>query len=233
MKYFVTAGDNSFYDFISHSASKIQEIYPGKAKLIVYDWGFSTKQRRVLQMVHDNVEVIKWVYYESPFTFPLPNRHLREWLLAQKPYCMRDFMTRYSAQRFVFLDGDAYIIQNVDELFDEDFRIAVTLRREGERDFSHNSCRVVNSGVIAVNDPVIIDKWIERMKRTNEKLVEQTALTRLIYEDNVIKSGVRELSCEQYNYYWIHRKLPSDVKIVHFKGKKIKQVKESVWPETI
>jgi hypothetical protein len=218
MEYFVTIGDTSYFKFIALSVDNIL-IYHPQAQTIVYDWGFTSAQKRNL-MQYKNVQVIPWSFIKNPFPcdFTIANR--KEWLLAQKPYCFLDFALQYHSP-FVFLDGDAYLINNISELFDDDFDIAITLRRPGEREFTKGKCRVVNSGVFALNDLTIIDKWIARMQITDERLVEQTALTRLLYEEG-LNVKIKELSCEQYNFYWINRHIPSDVKIIHYKGKGVK-----------
>jgi hypothetical protein len=163
----------------------------------------------------------------------------KEWLLAQKPFCMLDCLRRANG-RMVFLDGDAFLTRDVHGILSEDFDVGVTLRRLNEVRDGKNNCQVLNSGVIFFNGSSnktqdFIEAWIEQMRDTREYLIEQTALTRLISQSNprifdgyfnqevVSYEGtdirVRTLPCDQYNFNWIEEGVnPEKTKIVHFKG---------------
>lgn len=218
MKYFITIGDANYLKYIEASVCNVARFHPD-GFVIVYDWGFTNLQREALKR-YNNVDLIKWKFIKNPYPRSFAASNRKEWLLAQKPYCFLDFALQ-CRKPFVFLDGDAYLVKPVPELFKSGFDIAVTLRRPDERDYARGRCRVVNSGVFAMRDLSILDKWIERMQTTDERLVEQTALTRLLYEDG-LDINIKELPCEQYNFYWIDRALPPDVKVVHYKGKGVK-----------
>ena len=65
----------------------------------------------------------------------------------QKPFCILDCLGR-SANELVFLDGDAFLVNKIDEAFDGTFDVAVTVRRFHEMEFGYNCCQVINSGVL-------------------------------------------------------------------------------------
>lgn len=167
-------------------------------------------------------------------------RHARkEYLLAQKPYCMLDCVRRFAGQ-LVALDADAMLVSRIDELFQGEFDIGVTLRRPHEISLRVNACHVLNSGVVVFAGPsaltvAFLEAWIDTMQDTHERLIEQTALTRLVQRaDPDIYSAyyttgtltldglpvrVRVLPCDTYNFNWIEEGV--DVrqnKILHFKG---------------
>jgi hypothetical protein len=165
----------------------------------------------------------------------------KEWLLAQKPFCMLDCLRRTSG-RMVFLDGDAFLTGDIHGILGEDFDVGVTLRRMDEVRDGRNNCQVLNSGVIFFNGSSnkiqnFVEAWIEQMRDTREYLIEQTALTRLIAQSNpqifdgYFNQGVASckevdiqictLPCDRYNFNWIEEGVnPETTKIVHFKGKR-------------
>jgi len=157
----------------------------------------------------------------------------------QKPFCILDCLER-AKSRLVYLDGDAFLVSDIDQLLERNFDIGVTLRREHEIRRGRNNCQVLNAGVLFFNRSpdrtrAFLNAWIEKMKMTHEYLIEQTALTRLIAESNpqifgdyynqgtVIREGdsiqVITLPCDRYNFNWIEEGVnPQKTKVVHFKG---------------
>jgi hypothetical protein len=167
-----------------------------------------------------------------------------EYKLLEKINCMKDFSNKIGNQNGVFLDADAILVNKINELFDQDFDIAVTLRRKHEINFSHNKCQVVNSGVVIFGQNhkkrnKFLEEWEKEALNTHEYLKEQTGLTRLIqkylakdsfdYFKNVIfdfydtKLKLLILPCDEYNYNWIEEVIKdkskiNSIKILHFKG---------------
>lgn len=162
----------------------------------------------------------------------------KEWLLCQKPFVMLDWAKQSHHEYLVVLDGDAFLFNKIDELFEDEVDLVVTTRREEEIDFSRGHCQVLNSGVIVFNNNLknrisLIEAWIDKMQESFEYLAEQSSLTRLILNDNLIpsigerieffhneKSFIAQIeSCDNYNFNWIEEgvdKLKN--KILHFKG---------------
>lgn len=219
MTYLVTIGDSHYFKMVFHSVRAAGDLYPD-LPVVVYDWGFSAKQLDIFAQCFNVQSVRKWKFIQKPVPFKL-NDH--EWKLAQKPYCYMDFVNAYQGS-FLFLDGDAYMVKQIPKLLCEDFSIGVTLRRPEDQIFERGRCRVINSGVFMLNDPGMVDKWIARMQKTKERFVEQTALTRMLYEDG-IGGAFREFPCEVYNYYWIDTEIPETARILHLKGRGVKKRK--------
>ena len=262
---FVTIGDEEFFDSIWISVQQANRFYP-EASFYVYDWGFTDSQRNQLEATENIAEIVKWedpvrvssierfaflrkvksyIYRYLPVTYADPgdveDARQREQNYAQKPFCLLDCLQR-SNSRLIYLDGDAFLVNQIDVLLRKDFEVGVTLRREEEIVNERNHCQVLNAGVIFFNGSaeyteVFLKQWIRRMKSTYEYLAEQTALTRLIedgcpiifedyYNEGTLSlSGrsvnVQVLPCEKYNFNWIEEGIDTNkTSIVHFKGER-------------
>lgn len=253
---FLTIGDKKYFDLISLSVNQINKIYPD-AKIFIYDWGFTPNQAGYLKR-QANVEVIRWsilnlhlaklcdllkVFIKGGFSGKYKEylsfiRHIRlENLYANKVFVFGDHAKKHS-RNFVFLDGDAFIINKFDELFEKNFDIGVTLRRKNEVDIRFGNCNALNSGVIfffgGEKNKKFIELWMKKMNNINERYIEQTALSRMLLEVNQdiftgdYKSAslhsdnekiiIKTLPCEIYNYNWIEEGVDFEhVKILHFK----------------
>ncbi|MCS3613233.1 hypothetical protein [Salinibacter ruber] len=260
---FVTIGDKDFFDSIWISVQQANHFYPS-ASFYIYDWGLTNSQRTRLKEIVNVDEIIKWddhvkvssierfsllrrakshIYKYLPIEYADPeeieNARQREQNYAQKPFCLLDCLRR-SGSRLIYLDGDAFLVNQINDLLQREFDIGVTLRRQDEIINKRNQCQVLNAGVIFFNGYVahteaFLKNWIRRIESTYEYLAEQTALTRLIEDecpgifDNYYNKGVLNLSsfnikvqvfpCEKYNFNWIEEGVDTDsTNIVHFKG---------------
>jgi len=254
---FVTMGDASFFYIIYHSVCQVEKLYPG-AIFYVYDWGFSSDQVMQLGKKKDVIIVPwqdqvdynnGWKTLKTNFSQYVKSRILHrkdiivrlkhEYLLSRKPYCFLDCASRVE-KNIIFLDGDAFLVNKIDELFFQQFDIGVTIRPENEIKTieKDGACQILNSGVIfffADSDKIqcFIKKWILLMEKSTLALREQTTLTQLIQKaDKDIftkKEGllsctdknlrIKVLPCEMYNYNWIERGFNPEInKILHFKG---------------
>ena len=165
-------------------------------------------------------------------------RRNREWLYAQKPYVLAHCSEHSPDGTILFLDGDAFLVNSIEEFFSEPSELKVTIRRKEEISFAFGYCRVINAGVIGIAGSEntrrkIISEWIKKMQELVDDCVEQTALTRLIYgkscvavPEEIRRVKMRQgsfkakiLECDTYNYNWIEEGVnPDKNKIVHFKG---------------
>lgn len=213
----VTMGDEKFYPYIERSVAQAGKLYPDE-DMVIYNWGFTPQQVSRLRRFPNVLRVYKWHMVQTPFRKAKVNSH--EWFLAQKPYCYRHFLT-YHATTFLFIDGDAWLLDRVDELRDPEVDICVTVRPEKDQTFGFDECRVINSGVFWLNNPALIEAWITEMHNTRERLIEQTALTRLLYNDST-QFSFRAFPCEVYNHYWPDDP-PPGTKVRHLKGRKAKR----------
>ena len=260
---FVTIGDDAFFDSIEISVQQAHRFYPD-ASFYIYDWGFTDTQRASLRAESNVEEIVSWTDWEEvdainrraslqhlkrhlyrflPISYAssgeIEKNREREQNYAQKPFCLLDCLKRCRS-RLIYLDGDAFLVNRIDALLDEDFDVGVTLRRPEEIVNKQNQCQVLNAGVLVFNGPptrteAFLRQWIRRMESTYEYLVEQTALTRLIedgcpgvfdqyYNREQLALPEREvtvnvLPCERYNFNWIEEGVdPDTTSIVHFKG---------------
>jgi hypothetical protein len=262
---FVTMGDTKYFQTILLSVKKSARYYPER-KLFLYDWGLEPSQLEQLTGF-SGVEIINWrdrlinadLVFPEQRTFKAfikkqilrhPNLRIpqgqwqREFLLDEKCYCMIDTMSRTEAS-FLFLDGDAFIVNHVDDLADEDSDVVVTLRslEEIEAAMKRGSRHDINSGVIFFNKNKIktvafIIEWIKEMNMLNLKrhpLSEQTGLSNLILRDDAnafvepkknvdILIGDLSIRCKivsthSYNYNFVEDGFDPDVnRILHLKS---------------
>lgn len=257
---FVTIGDCNYFKTIEVSVKKIASLYP-ESRVVVYDWGFTVEQKKILQSIN-NVLVRPWkqrrlhillailsrsLFKRPQFLFYFLKHHRKEVLLGNKIFCFLDYLNTYG-ENFIFLDGDAILVGEIDEVIGGDFDIGVTLRRSSEVDLCFGNCRGLNSGVLfflgGKNKNVnFIREWKRTMLSTLEPLIEQTSLTRLIQQNKLYlkvgqtlsvptgaaRSFVRILSCEVYNYNWIEEGFDvNQQKILHFKSGRIDS---GIWDE--
>lgn len=251
---FVTIGDSDFFEPILISAKQVNKLYP-ESKFFIYDWGFTDSQRKSLKDL-PNVEIVSIrLQFAKPFLFLFLNyignldfinlakfikNSKKELLFINKVLCLKDHLDK-NGRNFIFLDGDAILINRIDEVLEDNFDLAFTLRRQEEITLEHNNCQVFNAGVLFFlggdnKNRVFLEKWYKKILHTREYLIEQTALTRLLQQyvddfsfgqiinipienDNI---KIKMLSCELYNYNWIEEfdleKDKDRVKILHFKS---------------
>lgn len=258
----VTIGDEPYYKTISKSIEQFGKIYPD-GSIWVYDWGFTQEQRDQLRSI-DSVNIVSWrfrnktrQYYlkmletagEIPlFDFELLERarskvarEQKEWILCQKPYVFQDCISQVDESLLIFLDGDAILNNSLPVLKSEEFDVGVTLRPHDEIEAAkeRGDYHVLNSGVIIWNcspkkSQAFVDAWIERMKRCDLPLQEQSSLSKLIEEHNPgiyvefgnvgkvdtgeHKISVKILDCREYNYNWVEDGWSRENRILHFKS---------------
>jgi hypothetical protein len=169
---------------------------------------------------------------------------------VQKASCCLDCFTR-TERNLVYLDADAFIWRRVDPVFQRDFDIGLTLRRLkdikiGEdvsvRTFEKIPYHAVNAGVIYFQNTLaaksFVEAWIFKMHNMKYFIIDQTALSQMIYEadpeafnqyEKVISFQIDQnraakvlmLPCEQYNNIYIKDDFFFDEPnpfVVHLKG---------------
>lgn len=261
---FVTIGDKKYFHMIDFSLKQIKKYYPD-SEIILYDWGFDSGQAEHLEVKY-GATVINWqgripdakslVSFKptiknfcKKYIFRWPDfrinseRWNRELLLDEKCYCLLDASIRASGQ-FLFLDGDAFIINNIDEIIAAEYDIIVTLRpiQEIKEAKKRGDRHDINSGVIyfgkyRLKTVSFIIEWIKEMQLMNLikfPLSEQTGLSELILRHdhsafsehgkviNIRLSG-QDIKCkivptDNYNYNSIENGFnPAINRILHLK----------------
>jgi hypothetical protein len=266
---FITYGDEKYFKSIKLSISQTKRFYP-ESNFYVYDIGFTKKQKDFFNS-QKNVVLIEWKtnYSEEEFSgflrhiiqripklnsilkkichnpdMPLTNKNfIKEYLLSIKVNCILDAATRSNENPLIFLDGDAFLINKIDEIFKDEYDIGVTIRE----DISVSTKKVdyeVNSGVIILNTSkykkiMFVNKWMQnsvKLSLNNVALIEQTALNRLAkssfgkdFPKNFNKLGELKIAGERikiklfpnegYNYNHLERGYDKEKnKILHCKG---------------
>lgn len=133
----------------------------------------------------------------------------------------------------VYLDGDAQLIDCIDEILTNDYDIGVTLRKPSELETEWHKrlfeiAKYVNAGVIFFNPTPatfgFIDEW---EKKTHEVGNDQMALNQLVCPEEYPQANsiltvngirIKFFPCEQYNYWYFDEGLEKNIKILHFKG---------------
>ncbi len=252
---FITIGDRKFFPIIKYNAIQIQRIYPF-AKIFVYDWGFDEIQKKYL-LSFPEIILIDWSeklnlnagYKEIYLKYEgyNPNRDVRkrEYLFNQKPLCILDSAARIN-QNLIYIDGDAILINPLDELFKENFDIGVTvLSREVIKKAQYLDIKTsINAGVIfflttAKNIQNFVSIWLKEIQNTRRVWIEQTALNNLIqrsntniYENyysrgtlNINGQNLRTIALPYtlYNFTQVEKGFDLDnTKIIHLKGRVLK-----------
>lgn len=258
---FLTIWDKNYFHTILYSVKQINKIYPD-ASCIIYDWGFTADQVKTLNK-YSNVHIQNWkikelkivlkyteiswvnlyLFFANKLNF-LRNRKYykllkKEIMLANKVYCFQHYNEKFK-ENFVFLDGDAFIIDKL-EINSIDADIGLTVRRRHELSFKKWKCRLVNSWVIFFlwgykKNKIFLQEWIKEMYLNHEYLIEQSSISRILEKinkkifyaklDSVFlkrikyKIKIKPLSCEIYNYNWIeelNEENIKNVKVLHFK----------------
>ena len=249
---FITIGDKKYFCFINQSAKNISKFYPNST-IYIYDWGFTSFQKKILNK-YKIVKIIDWkdkfdidhgyktIISEYEGYNPSKDIRQNEYLLNQKPICILDCAQRID-ENLIFIDGDAILINRIDEIFGFNFNIGVTMNdlNDIKRSKSLKIYSPINSGVIffrAKSDLIqlFIREWIKQIKITKRIWIEQSALALLISRNNpsffeksynegkIFLSNktlkTKTFPSQIYNFY----KLESgfDVlktKILHFKGR--------------
>lgn len=105
-------------------------------------------------------------------------------MLMQKIPCMMDASARLQSGKMVFLDADAFLIQNIDDILGRnDFDIAITLIEKPCHEI--NQCSVINSGVLFFGDTpqkrnAFLGAWNNACAQCTEWLREQTSMVRML-----------------------------------------------------
>lgn len=167
------------------------------------------------------------------------NRLKRERLYIEKILCLNHFVLNHTGS-FIYLDADAFIINSIDQAFNADYDIGVTIRRENEISYGFSNCRILNAGVLFFNSSQkshleFMHHWLTKSSITLEKLMEQTALSRIIFPKKTIPQSlsaskrllriknhnikIKIFKCENYNFNWVEEEIdPEKNRIIHIKG---------------
>lgn len=204
----VTIGDESFFETIKLNLENVKRLYP-ESFIIIGDVGFSEEQ--VQYFLSKKFMVVDCMKRrsrdEAGKKFPL-------YAMTLKPM----MMILIAFDKLVWIDGDAVVLKNFDELLNYDVHIVATVRES-----IHGK---INTGFIVFPEgeqrDAVLREWIDettysilaKKSELDENLCEQWAFNR------VCDSGmfrVAEVPCSIYNYTKVEDGIPDEVKVVHMK----------------
>ncbi len=133
-----------------------------------------------------------------------------------------------------WMDADAFAIRSFNEVYDDDFDIAVTMRSQTERSVDVPIFTgLLNAGVCFFkntdNSKKFVDMWINELDKTMY-FSDQEALNRLVlncctleedcYNNIYSLDGIKIkiLKTSEYNYYYFPKPPEKYTKILHLKG---------------
>lgn len=265
---FVTVGSKYFFALISYSAKLLMKLYPNQ-KFYIYDWGMTPRQKKILN-TYPNSILIDWTDKLDKYGYKTvkitknvygSSKESREfeYLFIQKSLCILD-CTKRIKENLIYLDADAFLINKIDGLFEQDFNIGVTVRLDDkiiEQSKKLGIKTYINAGVMffkldSDGIQLFLNDWIEEIKKTKGFWIDQTALNNLIakssnkifekdYNEGFLtisnrKLKVKTFPCNIYNLIEIKEGFhPKKTKILHFRasqqGKVTKERKREIIKE--
>jgi len=210
---FITYADKNYFPYVNLSVKQLVKFYPN-CKFYIYDWGFTPSQRKILEsspitILIDWYNKIDWEngYKKIPEEFEIgynwPKNDLswrhKEYLWSQVPFCILDCSKRIRENLFV-IDGDAFLINKIDEVLEDDFDIGVTLRPKKifEKIRKMGFEAELNIAVIffkidSKRIQIFIEEWIKEMELFKRGFVSQSSFIMLIKKRN------QEILTKYYN----------------------------------
>ena len=251
---FITIGRAAYFPYVNFSAKQLMKFYPN-CKFFIYDWGFTPYQKNILKsypisILIDWYDKIDWKFGYKTITkefegynFPIDIKTQRqnEYIMNQKPECILDCSKRIN-KNLIYLDGDAFLINKIDDIFEYNFDIGVTIRikHELEKLRKREIIGEINAGVIfflldSKSIQLFTKEWIREIQASKRIWQDQTSLITLInkrneeilkeyYNEGIIRISnidfkIKAFPCDIYNLYSIEKGYDDKkVKILHIKG---------------
>ena len=151
-----------------------------------------------------------------------------------KPRLIKHAISNSEPGLFAWLDGDAVLVGDVEELESAPFDVAVTLREDEQIGKTHPWTNYLNSGVLFLRSGVrtgaFLDAW---ESKTLELPTDQGALNEVVgpgWTDAQWSASrgtlwqspcgayVHILDCYRWNFWHWPQKPPDDVKVLHYKS---------------
>lgn len=216
----LTAGNKDFKPLILKSLEKIKEF---NYESVVYDLGGLGFGKEFKVDEKD---------FNRPKVSPVP--------ATFKPKIIKDCLENMKKDRtLVFLDGDAFLMKNIDEIEYDNYDIGITVRTEHEvkRYKDYRPKGSINSGVIFLRNTKItmefIDAWIDKTLEENSDQISLNSLLGdcvdvLKYDETIRKDGLKDglkvklFRTTVYNNYYPDFDIDK-TKIRHLKGNTMKK----------
>lgn len=87
---------------------------------------------------------------------------------------------------FIFIDSDAFLVDNIDELLDGSYDIGFTVRPKAKHSYTYNRCALLYAGIMwflgdQTTNQVFFDEWYTEARQCTELWSEQTSLARWLH----------------------------------------------------
>ena len=212
----LTAGNKNFKPLILKSLEKIKEF---NYESVVYDLGGLGFGKEFKVDKKD---------FNRPRIQPVP--------ATFKPKIIKDCLSNMKKDRtLVYLDGDAFLMKNIDEIEYDNYDVGITVRTEHEvkKYKNYRPKGSINSGVIFLRNTKIamefIDEWIDKALEENSDQISLNSLLGdcvdvLKYDQTVRKDElkVKLFRTTIYNNYYPNFDIDK-TKIRHLKGSAMKK----------
>jgi len=121
-------------------------------------------------------------------------------MLMQKVRCLMAASDLHPTRSLMFLDADAFVFENIDEIFDHDADVVLPIVRPQKVEWAHNLCNVFILGMLFLSDhkksrDALFKQWWPATQNCTEFRKEQSALVRLLAAktQTLFKNGAEEL----------------------------------------
>lgn len=239
----ITAVDNKYLDIVN--ASAIQNIKSGYNPYI-YSIGKNLNLGEEFSLEEYNLHLINNLDINNNYNlkqyYKIDNGKLELvpiGRLAYKPFIIKKATDTFkNIKTIVWLDADAFIIKNIDEINNDDsFDIGITIRdvnNESQKSEYKILNGFTNAGVIFIKNnqksKEFINHWIDEIPKT-KFLSDQEAINRLIlkyYSEDIFKNigsiinidniKIKFFSTQNYNWYYYPNLPEKTTKIIHIKN---------------
>ena len=214
---FVSIVDTGYLQPMKVSVQQAVFYYPD-CKYYIYDIGLTPEEKDELIAFSKNVFIVDWkllftplqqtystktllikllgvardVFTNSSKTInQLYRRYDLEIIYLNKIYVLLHYFKKFNTgNNVVYLDADAFLLNEIDELFaTSEVNVYITRRRETELSYKYNNCKLLNAGVLIFTkdhhqNVLFLKEWKTRAENSREYLVEQSSLSRMLLEKN-------------------------------------------------
>jgi len=259
---FVTFGDANYFLFIEINVRSINRLYPN-SKIFICNFGFENKQIEKLKKIKNvqiinwnEKDILKTYFHNSnraffDFLFKLKKYKLLRILLnrlfinkgteriifkyfsVSKSLILFKVVNRLNNDYLVFLDGDAILLDKIDEVFDNDFEIGVTSKLVDKKTHDFHS---INGGVMffKCDDKrkiIFLSEWvgmtlIDELNKPNSphNYPDQMSLNKMVFNYYPNKNNFKFMQFEKDIYNWTKPERGiKGKKIIHYKGRGIRK----------
>lgn len=206
---FIIFSNHLYNGLVLKNIENIKEIYP-RSKIFFYDVGLSESDKKKINQQNKSILI-------EDEKFPViksEENEKKKFIWRHKIEIIKKGFDASNSKNIVYLGGDTLLQNNIDEVFEHNFDMAVTVRslRWGE---------MINAEIIFLRKSPktrnLLKQWSEITDEMIESniLGEQSALNELYKR----KPNIKAFPAESYNCFKMWKRLdPKYNKILHYRG---------------